>query len=73
MRFGASWAIIGVCALLWPLILSLLVVNPTATIVFYALGLAGDCAVFVLWLRRALGYSKRARRGETFSIGRFAA
>jgi hypothetical protein len=73
LRFGLSWSIIGLLALTWPLVLSLLVGSLTATLVLYGLGFAGDCAVFVIWLRRALGYSKRARRGETFSIGKYAA
>ena len=55
-------------ALLWPLALSLIFGNLLATLVMYAIAFVVDCAVFVIWLRRALGYSKRAARGETFTI-----
>lgn len=68
VRFGAVSCVIGFAALLWPLLLSLLFGNLTATLVFYALAFALDFALFVMWLKRALGYSKRAARGETFSL-----
>jgi hypothetical protein len=68
VRFGAVSSIIGLAALLWPLILSLLFGNLTATLVFYVVAIALDIALFVMWLKRALGYSKRAARGETFSL-----
>jgi membrane protein implicated in regulation of membrane protease activity len=62
-------AIYGTIALLWPLILSLLVGNLTATIVFYVIAMVLDVALFAIWLSRALHYSKRASRGETFTLG----
>ncbi|HEY9180785.1 MAG TPA: hypothetical protein VIO32_08695 [Candidatus Baltobacteraceae bacterium] len=48
--------------------LSLLVGNPTATIVFYLIAIALDAVLFAVWLRRAFRYSRRASRGETFSL-----
>ncbi len=63
---------IGFAALVWPLLLSLLTGNLTATVVIYAIAFAVDIAVFVIWLRRALNYSKRAARGDTFSVGQYA-
>jgi hypothetical protein len=68
VRFGANACLIGFAALLWPLVLSLLFGNLTATLVFYALAIAIDIALFGIWLRRALKYSKRAARGETFAL-----
>jgi hypothetical protein len=54
--------------LLWPLILSLLAGNLTVTLAVYTLAIVLDCVVFVVWLRLALRYSKRAARGETFHL-----
>lgn len=61
-------AIWGTAALLWPLVLSLLIGSLTGTIVFYAVAMLLDVVLFVVWLKRAMGYSKRASRGETFLI-----
>lgn len=71
LRFGITSAVAGTIALVWPLVLSLIVANLTATIVFYAIAIVLDCMVFGIWLTRALAYSKRAARGETFSIPAF--
>jgi len=62
---AALW---GIAALVWPLALSLLVANATATLVFYGIGLALDVVLFAGWLTRALRYGKRAARGETFFL-----
>lgn len=59
----------GTAALLWPLILSLLIGNATVTIVMYIIAMIADVVLFTVWLARALHYSKRASRGETFSLG----
>jgi hypothetical protein len=42
--------------------------NLTATLVLYTIAMIADVVLFVLWLKRALTYSKRAARGETFSL-----
>jgi hypothetical protein len=63
--------IVAFVALLWPLLLSLLFGNLAATLVFYGLAIVLDFAVFVMWLKRAIGYSKRAARGETFALQPF--
>jgi MFS family permease len=73
VRFGVRSAAIGLAALLWPLIASLLVGNLTLTIVFYIVAIALDCMLFVIWLRHAIRYSKRAARGETFDLEPIAA
>jgi hypothetical protein len=70
MRFGTRWVAIAFAALLWPLLVSLLLSNPTVTIVIYVVALAADCVLFVVWLRAALRYSKLAARGETFALKR---
>lgn len=48
--------------------LSLLIGNLTATIVFYVVAMVLDVVLFAIWLSRALQYSKRASRGETFTV-----
>ncbi len=68
VRFGVRSTVIAFAALLWPLVLSLLFGNLTATLVFYVLAIVLDCVLFTLWLKRAIGYSKRAARGETFAL-----
>ncbi len=68
LGFGAIASLIGLAALLWPLVLSLLLGSILATVLVYALALLVDVALFILWLVRAIGYSKRALRGETFEI-----
>jgi MFS family permease len=68
LAFGIRAAVWGTGALLWPLVLSLVVGNLTATIAFYIVAIILDVVLFVLWLARALTYSKRASRGETFAI-----
>ncbi len=66
VRFGTIWFAIALGALLWPLLVSLLAGNLSLTIVIYALAIALDCVLFVVWIRLALRYSKLASRGETF-------
>lgn len=68
VRFGIRSTAIGIAALVWPLIVSLLVGSLTFTLVAYVIALVLDAALFVLWLRHALRYSKRAARGETFAL-----
>lgn len=66
-RFGLRWFWIALAALVWPLLVSLLTGNATVTIVIYALALLLDAALFVIWLRLALRYSRLAARGESFT------
>jgi hypothetical protein len=68
LGFGLIASLAGFAALLWPLVLSLFVGNVTATVVFYTLALLLDIALVVVWLVRAIGYSKQAARGTTFEI-----
>jgi hypothetical protein len=68
MRFGVRWSGAMAAALLWPLICSLLIENLTATLIAYGIAIVIDAAVFVVWLRLALRYSKQAARGKTFSL-----
>lgn len=68
LRFGLTWTAIGIVALIWPLIVALIIGNVLATLIVYGVAIVLDCAVFVVWLRRALRYSKQAARGETFTV-----
>jgi hypothetical protein len=68
LTFGVRSACWGTAALLWPLVLSLIFGNLTATLVFYATAIVLDIVLLARWLKRALTYSKRAARGETFVL-----
>jgi len=68
LRFGVRSTAVAIGALLWPLIGSLLIGNVAFTLVMYALAIVLDCVLFVIWLRHAVRYSKRAARGETFDL-----
>lgn len=68
LRFGVRWTAAGIAALLWPLIFALLVGSVTATLIAYGIAMLLDVAVFVVWLRHALRYSKQAARGQTFAL-----
>ncbi len=68
--FGTRWTLLGIGALFWPLVVSLLAGNATLTIVVYSVAILLDCRLFAAWLRQAVRYSKRAARGETFSLER---
>ena len=66
--FGALAAVIALVALLWPMILSMLVADATATLWIYAIAILADVAFFVLWLFLAIRYSQRAANGQLFEI-----
>lgn len=68
LTFGVRAAVFGTVALLWPLVLSLLIGNLTVTLVVYGIAMILDIVLFAAWLKRALLYSKRAARGETFTL-----
>ena len=73
LAFGLRWTLWGSIALVWPLALSLLARSIVATLVFYTVAFVLDAVLFAVWLVRALRYSKRAARGETFTLRRTAA
>lgn len=68
LKFGVRSAVWGTIALLWPLVLSLVTGNLTVTLVVYVIAMVLDVVLFAGWLKRALQYSRRASRGETFSL-----
>jgi hypothetical protein len=68
VRFGVRSTGIGVAALLWPLVASLLIPNITLILGVYVVAMVLDVVLFVVWLRHAMLYSKRAARGETFEL-----
>ena len=70
-RFGALALVIGFAALLWPLLLSLVIASPVATLWIYGVAILADLALFVLWLYLAVRYSQRAANGELFEIPPF--
>ena len=66
--FGNIAALGALVAFAWPLVASLSIANIGATLWIYGLGLLIDIAYFVLWLLLAMRYSRRAARGELFTI-----
>lgn len=68
LKFGMLSAAIGTAALLWPLVLTLIAGNATFTLVVYGIAMILDIVLFITWLKRAFLYSKRASRGETFTL-----
>jgi hypothetical protein len=73
LKFGVRSAIVGVAALLWPLLLSLLTGNVIVTLVVYGIAMILDVVLAAMWFTRAFSYSRRAARGETFTLGTQAA
>lgn len=68
LGFGLAAAFVGLAALSWPLLLTLLVGNLAFTLAVYAAAMAADAVLFVWWLWAALRYARRASRGESFEI-----
>jgi hypothetical protein len=66
--FGALSLVLGLVALLWPLVLSVLIGSPTLTLWIYGIAILADLALFVLWLILAIRYSQRAANGELFEL-----
>jgi MFS family permease len=66
--FGVLASVVGLAALLWPLLATFLVTNVTATIWLYVLALLIDLGLLVLWLVLAARYSRRAGNGELFDV-----
>jgi hypothetical protein len=68
LGFGILSSAIGLAALLWPLVLSVLVANVVATLWIYGLAMLVDLVLLVAWLLLAIRYSQRAGRGELFDV-----
>ena len=68
LGFGILSSAIGLAALVWPLVLSVLLGNVVATLWIYGLAMLIDLALLVIWLLLALRYSRRAARGELFDV-----
>jgi hypothetical protein len=68
LGFGVLSSVVGLAALLWPLVLSTLVGNVVATLWIYGLAMLIDLGLLVLWIVLALRYSQRAARGELFDV-----
>jgi len=61
-------SVVGLAALLWPLVLSTLIGNVVATLWIYGLAMAIDLTLLVVWIVLALRYSQRAGRGQLFDV-----
>lgn len=68
LGFGILSSAIGLAALLWPLVLSVLVANVVATLWIYGLAMLIDLVALAAWLLLAVRYSQRAGRGELFDV-----
>jgi len=68
LGFGLLSSALGLAALAWPLLLSVLIGNVVATLWIYGLAIIVDLALLTLWLYLAIRYSRRAGNGEFFDI-----
>ena len=68
LGFGILSSAIGLAALLWPLVLSVLIGNIVATLWIYGVAMIVDLTLLVVWLVLAIRYSQRAGRGELFDV-----
>jgi len=68
LGFGILSSAIGLAALLWPLVLSVVLGNVVATLWIYGLAMLIDLTLLAVWLLLALRYSQRAGRGELFDV-----
>jgi hypothetical protein len=68
LGFGILSSVVGLAALLWPLVLSTLIGNVVATLWIYGLAMAIDLALLVVWIVLALRYSQRAGGGQLFDV-----
>jgi hypothetical protein len=66
--FGLAAAVVGVVALMWPLLGSLFISNVTVMIVVYAFAMTVDVALLAVWLVLAGRYSRRSSNGELFDV-----
>jgi len=66
--FGLEAGVIGLFALIWPLLASFVISNVTAMIWLYAFAMVLDVALLVWWLLLAARYSRRAGNGELFDV-----
>lgn len=72
LAWGLFVSLVGLGALLWPLVISLIFPNAIGVLWIYGLALTIDVALFAVWLIQAVGYSKQASRGKMFEIARVA-
>ncbi len=68
LGFGVLSSAVGLAALLWPLLLSLVVSNVVATLWIYGVAMLADLALLVFWVFLAVRYSQRAARGDLFDV-----
>lgn len=68
LGFGILSSLIGLVALLWPLVLSALIANVVATLWIYGFAMLVDLVLLVVWMVLAVRYSQRAARGELFDV-----
>jgi hypothetical protein len=66
--FGNALAAAWLVALLWPLLLTFVFPDMTATLWFYGLGMLIDTVLLIASIVAALRYSRRAARGAFFVI-----
>ncbi len=66
--FGGICTVIGLLALAWPLLASLVVSSVAATIWLYVVAMVADVALFAIWLVLALRYARRASAGDLFDV-----
>lgn len=68
LGLGILSSVIGLAALLWPLVLSAIVANVVATLWIYGFAMIVDLVLLVVWIVLAARYSQQAGRGELFDV-----
>lgn len=66
--FGLEAAVIGVIALVWPLLASFFISSVTAMLWIYGFAMFLDVVLLAFWLVLAARYSRRAGNGELFDV-----
>jgi hypothetical protein len=66
--FGILSTGIGLAALVWPFVLSVLIGNVVATLWIYGVAIVLDIVLLVVWALLAIRYSRAAGRGELFDV-----
>jgi hypothetical protein len=66
--FGPISSIVGLIAFTWPIVVTLVLANVSATLWLYGFAMILDVVLFVVWLILALRYSRQAAQAKLFTI-----
>lgn len=66
--FGIISSVVGLGALLWPLVASIFIASAVVTIWLYAVAMAIDVVLLGLWAILSIRYAQRAGAGQLFDV-----